>query len=338
MRVSSEQTKESKRKKLFTQHRTYENAFHFFASDHEKRDRGEKTGVNYSTFGAPLPGRTSNANNYRYGQNSQEKDPEIAEGIYTAEYWQYDSRLGRRWNRDPKPMTAISVYACFANNPICFTDVQGDTIKFAPGTSAQFQQDYMEMVAYLRAHDAAQIIDELNALPQTILVQDLTVVNPHHRQASHFDPNTGTIYWNPYQLTWTDNDQMLSSTITFIHEGDHALQFYTNREQFDKDADTKVDGWSNLEEKRVITGSETTVARKLGEIGPFDVTRTSHTGSIFPSYGPTSTEINEESIPSSTPNVTQGDTTRTPAQPEQDPAPQPAPAPDPAPQPDEQPK
>jgi hypothetical protein len=46
---------------------------------------------------------------------------------YTAEYWQYDSRLGRRWNLDPKPNPSISYYACFGNNPILITDINGDT-------------------------------------------------------------------------------------------------------------------------------------------------------------------------------------------------------------------
>jgi hypothetical protein len=55
----------------------------------------------YSAFGSPLPGRNANSGDYRHGFNGQEKDPEIAEGIYTAEFWEYDSRLGRRWNVDP---------------------------------------------------------------------------------------------------------------------------------------------------------------------------------------------------------------------------------------------
>jgi hypothetical protein len=60
--------------------------------------------------------------------NGQEKDNEIAQGIYTAMYWEYDSRLGRRWNLDPKPQISISDYACFANNPILFTDPNGDEV------------------------------------------------------------------------------------------------------------------------------------------------------------------------------------------------------------------
>ena len=58
--------------------------------------------------------------------NGQENDNEIAEGIFTAEYWQYDSRLGRRWNLDPRPQINTSDYACFANNPIFIMDINGD--------------------------------------------------------------------------------------------------------------------------------------------------------------------------------------------------------------------
>lgn len=39
-------------------------------------------------------------NPYRYAFNGQERDDEIAGqgNIMTAEYWEYDARLGRRWN------------------------------------------------------------------------------------------------------------------------------------------------------------------------------------------------------------------------------------------------
>ncbi|MFM9945262.1 MAG: hypothetical protein ACKVQB_08535 [Bacteroidia bacterium] len=57
--------------------------------------------------------------------NTQEKDNEIFEGAYSAEYWEYDSRVGRRWNLDPKPQINISDYACFGNNPISMVDILG---------------------------------------------------------------------------------------------------------------------------------------------------------------------------------------------------------------------
>ena len=72
-----------------------------------------------------MPGRSYNGNDYRYGMNGQEEDYEIAEGIYTAEYWEYDSRIGRRWNTDPIVKPFESPYATFRNNPIYFADPSG---------------------------------------------------------------------------------------------------------------------------------------------------------------------------------------------------------------------
>jgi hypothetical protein len=51
--------------------------------------------------------------------------------IMTAEFWEYDTRLGRRWNCDPKPDASISSYSCFRNNPIWFSDPMGDTVKYS---------------------------------------------------------------------------------------------------------------------------------------------------------------------------------------------------------------
>ncbi len=89
--------------------------------------------VGYDAFGSLLPGRNYSSDAYRFGFQGQVKDDEIygATGTsYTAEFWQYDSRTGRRWNLDPRPVTSVSFYAAFMNNPIGFTDVRGDTSEF----------------------------------------------------------------------------------------------------------------------------------------------------------------------------------------------------------------
>jgi RHS repeat-associated protein len=67
---------------------------------------------------------------YRYGFNGQERTDELkgAGNHYTAQFWEYDPRLGKRWNLDPKPNPSISQYATFANNPIWFSDPLGDSI------------------------------------------------------------------------------------------------------------------------------------------------------------------------------------------------------------------
>ncbi len=74
-----------------------------------------------------MPGRTLTAANYRYGFNGQEKDNEISgEGnAYTAEFWEYDSRIGRRWNVDPVVKPWESPYVAFNNNPNIMIDPDG---------------------------------------------------------------------------------------------------------------------------------------------------------------------------------------------------------------------
>ncbi len=78
-------------------------------------------------FGMPLPGRQFNANSYDYGHGGQEKDDEISGSgnSYTARFWQYDPRLGVRWNRDPITYPWHSPYVVFNDNPIAFNDPLG---------------------------------------------------------------------------------------------------------------------------------------------------------------------------------------------------------------------
>jgi hypothetical protein len=57
--------------------------------------------------------------------NGQEEDNEIFQGAMGAEYWEYDSRIGRRWNIDPMVNESESPYACFNNNPILMNDPDG---------------------------------------------------------------------------------------------------------------------------------------------------------------------------------------------------------------------
>jgi hypothetical protein len=74
-----------------------------------------------------LPGRTFSATTaYRYSINGQEKTPEIAPNTTTAMYWEYDSRIMRRWNVDPVMKEWESPYLCFAGNPVWFSDPNGD--------------------------------------------------------------------------------------------------------------------------------------------------------------------------------------------------------------------
>jgi hypothetical protein len=65
---------------------------------------------------------------YSFGFNGQLRDNEVygVGNLNTALFWQYDTRLGRRWNRDPKVKVWESGYATFRNNPTIFIDPSGD--------------------------------------------------------------------------------------------------------------------------------------------------------------------------------------------------------------------
>ena len=89
------------------------------------------TASDFYSFGMVMPGRKyqAGAGLYRYGFNGQEKSDEIkGEGnSYTAEFWEYDPRIGRRWNIDPeeKKYPNQSPYSAFDNSPIYKNDPKG---------------------------------------------------------------------------------------------------------------------------------------------------------------------------------------------------------------------
>jgi len=80
-----------------------------------------------STFSIGFPLSISCKKVYRYSFNGQERDDEIAGAgnIMTAEFWEYDTRLARRWNLDPVEYPWQSGYSTFNNNPNYFNDPFG---------------------------------------------------------------------------------------------------------------------------------------------------------------------------------------------------------------------
>jgi len=90
-----------------------------------------QTVQDYYAGGMQMAGREySYGTEYRYGQNGQDKSTEINKNSYSAEFWQYDSRIVRRWNVDPRPNISLSPYNAFAGNPVLFSDPFGDTTHY----------------------------------------------------------------------------------------------------------------------------------------------------------------------------------------------------------------
>jgi RHS repeat-associated protein len=87
----------------------------------------------YYPFGMTMTQRGFDGGSYKFGFNGQEKTDEISGNgnHYTAEYWEMDPRIARRWNTDPVIKYHESPYAILGNNPIWFADPLGsDTITF----------------------------------------------------------------------------------------------------------------------------------------------------------------------------------------------------------------
>ena len=79
-----------------------------------------------------MPGRSYSSNSYRYGFGGHEKDDEVkgsGNHLSFGDYG-YDPRTGRRWRPDPyeSSYVPISPYSYALNNPIKFTDSDGNIV------------------------------------------------------------------------------------------------------------------------------------------------------------------------------------------------------------------
>ncbi len=65
---------------------------------------------------------------YRFRFNGQEKDEKIYnnQSTTTALFWEYEGRIGRRWNRDPVVKSWMSSYHSFSNKPLINIDPNGN--------------------------------------------------------------------------------------------------------------------------------------------------------------------------------------------------------------------
>ncbi len=65
----------------------------------------------------------------------------------------YDSRIGRRWNLDIKPVMGLSQYAAFGNNPIFYSDPFGDTT--VPRAGGEYNVEIDEKVNSLEFYTSS---------------------------------------------------------------------------------------------------------------------------------------------------------------------------------------
>jgi len=157
---------------------------------------------------------------YTFGFNGQYKDDEVyGEGnSYTAEFWQYDPRLGRRWNVDPlsNKYPAYSPYSVFENSPISIVDIGGDsTVYFMKGRIVHISHD---------SHKNAIVhLISINDVHERLILNFINVMSSSGK-GDDFDLNTlARRNGNVYMLDGVDRFKIVSRKSPVVNKwGDRA--------------------------------------------------------------------------------------------------------------------
>ena len=211
----------------------------------------------------------------------------------SAMYQKLETELVSRWlSLDPmsEEYPSWSPYNYVLNNPIKFIDPDGRKVEFAQGVSDDFKKAFAQSVQHLNKHGASGMLAKLHA-------SDVTYYITEGKGTGNYRYTTRTITWDPNMGIFTTEGHILSPTSVLNHEVDHALQHDQKPKEYLEDRKKGSDAqYDTKEERRVITGSEQTTAKKLGEIKEGEVTRKDHKGTAYETKGPTTTEGKNEVI------------------------------------------
>ena len=177
-------------------------------------DNGNDTYIAYIVDGNnpdPNPlsgGGATSGDAYRYGFNGQEHSNELDGDNYTALFWEYDSRICRRWNVDPEVRVYQSPYSTFSNNPIFNVDPYGDkdtTVGSANGGSATIDNEANQLEFYKSSEN---------------LVKGSNVKTPAQAgQLRSFTNSLGT-----FTAKWTVNSSGTADFAGYLNDKDQTIE------------------------------------------------------------------------------------------------------------------
>ena len=160
--------------------------------------------------------QSTNIGGYRYFFNGQEGDNEVFGEVasFTAEFWQYDSRLGRRWNIDPVFKAYESLYACFAGNPIRYNDLLGADTAFSDN---QARRDFL--MAYNTVNNR---VKELESIIQNYNSQ---IADPNTKRKQHIinKKNNAEFELHEWENLQKDFSDIIKSKVVCHYSSDKSL-------------------------------------------------------------------------------------------------------------------
>jgi RHS repeat-associated protein len=211
-----------------------------------------------------------------------------ADFSYTGHYWNsiaslnlayyraYDPSMGRWLSGDPIGENGGSnLYNYVFGSPVNFTDSLGLSFDTLPTN----QDDFATSVDYLQQEpNMKRIINKLKKSPIVYKIRPLK----DKKHSDSYNPSNHTIYWDPHSALRTTCGGSQTPALGLGHEMSHAarpeglLDILIGM--------VPAGDYDDREEKRVITGPETTAAKTLGE-----GVRTDHRGTPYPVLNPIST-------------------------------------------------
>ena len=269
-----------------------DNAYHYYIRDYQDNIRG----VVGST------GTLLEVNNYYpYGmQMGQPENPQLQPCKYTGKEFEptaglnwldfharwYDPALLRTTTQDPAAAEypAHSPYLWCVGNPVRFVDRNGEKVEFSQDAPLAFKVDYVIAYKYLDLYGAAGYLNELERRENTYIIAP-------YEGDTYFDHKNSIIYWNSKMALFTENIYVLTPAELLSHEFDHVLDYDDNPETTINRLKQLNNAYGNEEEKRVITGSEQEVAKKIGRLRDGETTRDNHFGTPYKVNYPISSEI-----------------------------------------------
>jgi RHS repeat-associated protein len=166
-----------------------------------------------------------------------------------------------------------NLYAYCGNNPITNIDPDGRKFDYT-WCSTSFIVALDQIKSYLSQNPIANaILQQAENMTETITLIESPLSSIH---------KNGTIWFDPYAGNQIDNGGIQSPALGFLHEVAHAIRRFRDPVGLKNDRIAVDNDYDNKEEKRVITGIETKVAKPLGE-----PVRQNHNGSLVKVDSPT---------------------------------------------------